>query len=258
MNVPELPNFISLITNSNLKDTHLSHVLHSIEAFTFTALATGTVGIIFILAAKKSSLIPGKMQNALEFLVEALFGLISGILGKKHAVRYFPYLATLFVFIWCNNMMGIIPFFKSSTSVITTTLPLALLTFIYVQYTALTSQGLFKYLYHLAGSPTNLVTYLLAPFMFVLHLIGEISRPITLALRLFGNIFGHDIALGIFAGFGLIIASFILNTAQVPVGLPLQLPFVFMGLLASTVQALVFTLLSTIYLLLAISDDEHH
>ena len=81
--------------------------------------------------------------------------------------------------------------------------------------------------------------------------IGELAKPFSLALRLFGNITGEDTLIAVFVVFGVAILSFS------PVGLPLQIPFYFLGLLLSTIQALVFTLLSTIYILLMLPHEEH-
>jgi len=192
-----------------------------------------------------------------EFLFEALFGLVSSVMGENRARHYFPFLGGLFVFILFNNYVGLIPLFKSPTSAYTTTLPLALIVFFYVQWTAITKLGPLKYLYHLAGEPKETVQYILAPLLFVLHIIGEIARPVTLSLRLFGNIMGEDVLLGVFATLGIGAVAF-LGVAHPPIGLPFQLPFYFLSLIGGLVQAFVFTLLSSIYISLALPHEEDH
>ena len=89
--------------------------------------------------------------------------------------------------------------------------------------------------------------------MLPIHLMGELAKPISLACRLFGNIFGEDMLLVAFASLGITV----LSATHLPIGLPLQLPFMFLALLTSTLQALVFTVLSTIYFLLMLPHDDH-
>jgi F-type H+-transporting ATPase subunit a len=104
-------------------------------------------------------------------------------------------------------------------------------------------------LYHLAGSPKDAVGWMIAPLMFPIEILTQVSRPVTLALRLFGNILGEKIMLGFFALMGITLFYFF----------PIQTPFMFLGLLTGVMQALVFTLLSTIYILLSVPHaDEHH
>jgi F-type H+-transporting ATPase subunit a len=94
---------------------------------------------------------------------------------------------------------------------------------------------------------------MLAPLMLPIHLLGELAKPISLASRLFGNVFGEDMLLVAFVSLGITT----LAATGAPFGLPLQLPFMFLALLTGTLQALVFTVLSTIYLLLMLPHDDH-
>jgi F-type H+-transporting ATPase subunit a len=89
--------------------------------------------------------------------------------------------------------------------------------------------------------------------MLPLHLIEEVAKPLSLSLRLFGNIMGEDVLLGVFAMLGVSMLAFL----KLPIGVPLHLPFIFLAVLLSTIQALVFTLLSTIYFLQMLPHDEH-
>jgi len=100
----------------------------------------------------------------------------------------------------------------------------------------------------------------MSPLFFVLHIIGELAKPVSLALRLFGNILGEDILLGAFLMMGLMVTAAI-GGDHLPAwspGIPLHFPFLFLVLLTSTIQALVFSLLTTIYILLVLPHDEHH
>ena len=92
------------------------------------------------------------------------------------------------------------------------------------------------------------------PLLLPIHVVGEIAKPASLALRLFGNITGEDILVAAFVGLGLMV----LSGLHSPVGLPLNVPFILLGILLSTIQALVFTLLSTIYILLMLPHAEGH
>ena len=88
--------------------------------------------------------------------------------------------------------------------------------------------------------------------MFPIELLVQISRPFTLALRLFGNVLGEDILIAAFALFGIgLVASF-----NSPVGIPLQIPFMLFGMLTSVMQALVFSLLTAVYILLSMPHKE--
>jgi F-type H+-transporting ATPase subunit a len=112
------------------------------------------------------------------------------------------------------------------------------------------NMGVKGFLYHMAGSPKNAVEWMIAPLMFPIELLTQVSRPITLALRLFGNIFGEKILVGFFAMASITLFYFI----------PVQTPFMFLGLLTSVMQAMVFALLSTIYILLSVphGDEVNH
>ena len=139
------------------------------------------------------------------------------------------------------------------------TASLALITFFYAQAVGIKRLGLGGYLHHLAGSPTDVVGWVMVILMFPLHIIGELAKPLSLALRLFGNITGEDTLVAVFTGLGVMLMAVMLGNPDgtAPVGLPLQLPFYFLGLLLSTIQALVFTLLSSIYILMMLPHEEH-
>ena len=141
----------------------------------------------------------------------------------------------------------------SPTSSLNVTVALALVVFLFSQWIGLRELGVVGYFDHLMGNPRSLIGWLLVPLMLPIHVMGELAKPISLSCRLFGNIFGEDMLLVAFASLGVMISSL----AHVPIGVPLQLPFMFLALLTSTLQALVFTVLSTIYILLMLPHDEH-
>ena len=176
-----------------------------------------------------------------------------GILGPRHGPRYVPFLGTLFIYILAMNLFGLIPFMDSPTSSLNVTVSLALVVFLFSQYIGFRELGFVGYFDHMMGSPRTFIGWILVPLMLPIHLMGELAKPISLSCRLFGNIFGEDMLLVAFATLGVTTLSF----AHLPFGLPLQLPFLFLALLTSTLQALVFTVLSTIYFLLMLPHDEH-
>lgn len=224
----------------------------------FSLFVTLFLSFFCIIAYRKRTMVPGKLQNFIEFVVESLTNMIIGIIGEQGR-RYIPFLGTLFVYILTMNILGLFPGMFSSTSKLNTTLALAICVFLFVQFEGIRVQGLFGYFHHLMGSPKSTVEWCLVPLNFPLHVIGELAKPISLSLRLFGNISGEDMLLAIFVGLGILITAGLNPPAWMP-GLPLQLPFIFLALLTSFVQALVFTLLSTIYfsLMTTHEEEEHH
>ncbi len=152
-----------------------------------------------------------------------------------------------------NNLQGLVPFLKAPTSVYNQTAALAICVFGYVQYTGLRKLGIGGYLHHMMGSPEDAIGWGMVPLMLPLHLIEEVAKPVSLSLRLFGNILGEDVLLGVFAGLGVAILAFL----RLPLGVPLHLPFIFLAMLMSTIQALVFTLLATIYFSQMLPHEEH-
>jgi F-type H+-transporting ATPase subunit a len=214
------------------------------------------IGILFVIMARvvyaRREMIPGPFQNAVEMVVEALYNFFYSILGKD-ARRYTPFLGTLFLYVLAMNWIGMIPLGHSPSTSLSITLSLALLVFLYVQWTGIVRLGIVGYLDHLAGQPRDAVMWALVPLMLPLHIVGELAKPMSLALRLFGNITGEDTLIAVFVGMGIAIMPFIGDF----VGIPIQTPFYFLGLLLSTVQALVFTLLSSIYILLMLPHEEH-
>jgi F-type H+-transporting ATPase subunit a len=251
---PEFPNIVEILHHGTHGQSPIVNLLFEYRMVVFSTVVWLFLGILAFLAYRKRSLIPNGLQNFVEWVVEGLTGLVTGILGPG-GVKYVPFIGTLFVYIFCMNLLGLIPGMASPTSKLNTTLALAICVFLYVQYSGIRNLGLLGYIHHLAGSPHSVVEWCLVPLNLPLHIIGELARPVSLSLRLFGNISGEEMLLAIFATLGVTILGF----THLPVGIPLQLPFIFLALLTSFVQALVFTLLTTIYFsLMSTHDEEHH
>ena len=202
---------------------------------------------------KKREMIPGPLQNLIEIMVEGMYDFLGSILGKDTR-QFLPFLGTLFFYILGMNLWGIIPGGFSPSTSLSITASLAILVFLYSQFTGISRLGIGGYFDHLMGSPRDVIGWCLVPLMLPMHIIGEFAKPFSLALRLFGNITGEDILVAAFVGLGITALAFVGS----PVGLPLNVPFILLGLLLSTIQALVFTLLSTIYILMMLPHEEHH
>ncbi len=175
-------------------------------------------------------------RNVFELLVEAIGGLSEQVIGHGSRV-YVPLLATFFLFILASNLLGLVPGFVPPTSDFDITLALGICSFLIFNYYGLKVNGM-DYIKHLMGPMLAL-----APLIFVLELIGVLVRPLSLALRLYGNMSGDHLVLDIFID---------LTKIGVPV------IFYMLGTLVSVIQAFVFTLLSMIYIALSVAHDEGH
>lgn len=193
--------------------------------------------VLSLLATKKLSVVPRGVQNLLEAYVEGMYNFMDSIIPGD--VRpHVPLIATLFIFILVSNWMGNIPGFISPTSNWNTTIAPAIVVFVYYHYWGIKKHGLINYLKHFGGPVP-----FMAPVMFVLETIGHFARVLSLSLRLFGNIMGEEtLALILFT--------------LVPLILPV--PFMFLSIFFGAIQALVYTLLSIVYIALAVEEAEEH
>lgn len=202
---------------------------------------------------------PTRLQVLTEMMIDGFDNFIKGVLGEKNGRFYLPYIGTLFFLVLLLNLMGLVPTLRAPTSSIIITVSLALSTLIVVQLTAWIKLGPLHYLWHLAGSPLTPVQWALSPLFLLLEAMSDfVIKPLSLSLRLMGNILGKDILLGSFLFMGISLAGLLASGSEKYVGLPLGLPFYFLGLLLSTIQALIFALLSSIYILLVLPHDHEH
>ncbi len=252
---PELPNIVTLLSHW-FHDNVIVAFLHHWENIFFAFVVGAGLSILAFLSSRRASLIPGGLQNFMETVVEGLDNFFAGILGKD-ARHFTPFLGTLFLYIWCMNLLGLIPGFMSPSGGVkgglNITVSLAICVFLYVQYTGIRYLGIGGYLHHFAGSPKNAIQWALVPLNLPIHILGELAKPLSLSLRLFGNITGEDVLIAAIAGLGITALAFL----DLPIGLPLHVPFMFFAILTGTIQALVFTLLSTIYFSMMLPHEEH-
>jgi len=179
-------------------------------------------------------------RNIMEMLIEGLLGQFEAVLGdRKMAIRFLPLMGTLFIFILCCNLLGVLPGFLPPTTDTSTNWAMALVVFFVFNIAGFRANGM-GYLKHMMGPMLAI-----APLIFVLEMIGVLFRPFSLQLRLMANLNGDHMVLGIFSEM-----------------IPLLVPCVFLalGIFVSVVQAFVFTLLSTVYVGLSVAhhEEEHH
>jgi len=249
----ELPNWLGLVNHYLVPEGRVHDFIAQWEGMIFAYIIAGLLILVAQLAVRNPTMVPGRLQNVVEMVVETLHNFIVGILGNE-GKRYVPFLGSLFVYILAMNLSGILPGGKSPTASPNTTVALALCVFLYSNYLGLVKNGPIGYVKHLAGSPKSAVEWAFVPIMLPIHILGEIARPVSLSLRLFGNVTGEDVLLFAFVSLGLGALSF-MNS---PIGIPFQFPFILLAFLTSFIQALVFTLLSTIYILLWLPHEEGH
>jgi len=240
---PELPNVITLL-HAKFPHARWASYLIPWQNIVYSLVIVFILFIAAYMASRKMRMIPGRLQNAFEVFAGGVDDLVCGILGARGR-KYTPFIGTLFIYILFMNLIGLVPFMKSSTSSWSTTLALALCVFVYVNYTSIKELGFWGYLYHLMGKPKGVLAFsLVFPLMmFLLHTVSELVRPITLSLRLRSNVWGDDTLLAVLAGFGL-------------KGIPLFVFSAMLVIIASFVQAAVFSLLTTVYFALVWEGEE--
>ncbi len=187
------------------------------------------------LASRHPRIIPRGRQTFLEAIIEFFEGLLVDIIGPE-GKKYLPLVGTIGLFIFTSNLLGLVPGLMSPTSKLNVTAACALTVFIYYHWQGMRSQGVLKYLKHFTGPIP-----LLAPLLLPIEIISHFSRPISLSIRLFGNIFAEELLI-------VVIASII------PFVLPL--PFMAISIFTATIQAFVFVLLTCIYLAGAVTHEE--
>lgn len=173
-------------------------------------------------------------RNFFEIIAEKLFALTESVIGHHDAPTYYPVIGSLFVFIFTCNVIGLIPGLLPPTDNINTTLALGTFVFLYYNYAGLKSNGL-AYLKHFMGP-----IIWLAPLMLLIEFAAHIFRPLSLALRLRGNIMGDHVVLGVFSDL-----------------VPYLLPVIFYGLgvFVAFIQAFVFCLMTMVYISLSTAHD---
>src|SRR2546425_8068523 len=143
-------------------------------------------------ASRNGRLVPRGLHNSLEVVLEQVLGLIDDVIGHNGR-RYLPLIATLGLFILTGNLMSLVPGLVGPTGNLNTTAACALIVFVSYHWIGVRKQGALKYLKHFTGP----VPWWLKPLMFVIEIISHLARPLSLSLRLFGNMTGGHILLAV-------------------------------------------------------------
>ncbi len=231
-------------------------------AITNSLLMAWLAMIVLILAAwlafRKPKLVPRGLQNLLEAVIEAIVNMIHGVTGnRRQAYRLLPLVATIFLFVIVSNWMGLlpgvgsigfmeyiegkevfVPLFRSTFSDLNMTLAIALISVFMTQFFGIAAIGFFKYAKKFINF-SNPINFALG----LLELVAEIAHVISFAFRLFGNVFAGEVLLVVIA-------------VLVPYIAPL--PFYFLEIFVGFIQALVFALLTAVFIAIASIDHEAH
>jgi len=240
---------------------------------------------------KNPQLIPGKRQNAVEFIIEFLYGQVEKILGPKVTKQAFPLLATLFIFITVANWFGLLPgvgtfgfdphlhsgewssghiatpILRPATADMNLTLGMALASFLVWFTITIREIGFGGFLMHTFGPKGGLKGAMGVALAVIFFLVGWIEvvsilvRPLTLSLRLYGNIFAGENLLHSMGNLGSVLGikgSGLLNFVNFVTVVLFQLPFYFMELLVGVLQGMVFAMLNVVFIKLSTTHDEGH
>lgn len=227
--------------------------------FWFPVLASASSVLLLIIIAYVSGfarLNPEKMSDN-DLLPPKKFGLFAFIelswsvvlstlestIGEKNWVRFVPVLGGTFFLLLITNLSGVFPGFEPATATMSFTFGAAVVIFIYFNYYGFKEAG-FDYIKHLAGP-----VIWIAPLMFVIELVSVFARPISLSLRIFGNVTGDHFVFSIFSG--------LMKDIYIPF-IPIPAVFLAFGAFVACVQAFIFMTLSAVYIKLALDSKEHH
>ena len=189
------------------------------------------------------------LRGTFEIIAEFLVWLGDSAMGKENR-KYLPFAGTLFVFLLTMNLFGLIPGFVMPTHLAEINLGLAITVFILYNFWGIKEVGILAYLKHMFG-PFSGWMIPLGVFLFCVEVLSHLIRPMSLTLRLYGNMTGDHMVLGVFTD---------MTRGLFEQGIPMPIPvvFYFMGTLVSLIQAFVFTLLTMIYIRLATAHEEEH
>ncbi|MFC1488250.1 F0F1 ATP synthase subunit A [Thermodesulfobacteriota bacterium] len=204
----------------------LDHFAHAYPHVIYSWVVMTLLIVMGAIGAKSVSLIPTKMQNFLEIIISGMEEFMVDITGEEGR-EYFFIIATVFLYILVCNLIGLVPGFFPPTANLNTTLSCAIVVVFATHVIGIKHHGA-KYVKHFMGPMLAM-----APLIFIIEIIGHTARLLSLSFRLFGNMVGHEIVLGIlFMLAGLFFAP---------------LPIMALGIFVSFIQAFVFFLLSIIY-----------
>jgi F-type H+-transporting ATPase subunit a len=231
------------------------------NAFLIGAIVSGALMLFTRRIVEHWKEVPRGAQNVLEIIVESLLDLVQSVTqDRKQALQFFPLIATIFLFVLCSNWAGllpglgtvglthgevghatIIPFLRSTSADLNFTLALSLITVLTIQFTGIAAMGIVKYGQKFFVSPLH-KPYGIGTAVGILELVSEIGKTISFTFRLFGNVFAGEVLLTVMLHL-------------VPYFLPL--PFLFLEIFVGFIQAVVFAMLTLVFLKMATIPPEH-
>jgi len=204
----------------------LGHFAHSYPHVIYSWFVILLLVLLAFLATRKIRMIPAKGQSFFEIVVSGMEEFMVDITGEEGR-WFFPLIATVFIYIATCNLLGLVPGFFPPTASINTTLSCAVTVFVFTHYIGIKYHGI-KYIKHFLGP-----IWWLIPIIMPIEIISHLARVLSLSIRLFGNITGHELVLGIL---------FLLAGAFLA-----PLPIMVMGIFVAFLQAFIFFLLSIMY-----------
>ncbi|HBB15893.1 MAG TPA: ATP synthase F0 subunit A [Syntrophus sp. (in: bacteria)] len=199
---------------------------HHLVVVSYSWFVMGLLALFSFLATRRMSIIPGGVQNVMETILGGFDDLVTETMGPEGR-KFFPLIATLGLYILASNLIGLFPGFESPTANLNTTVSVAIVVFITTHVVGIRLHGM-KYIKHFLGP-----IWWLTPLMVVIEIVSHLARPLSLSVRLFGNIMGEDKVLAVVV-------------LLVPFLVPLPV-FVLM-IFTSFIQTVVFMLLAMMYI----------
>jgi F-type H+-transporting ATPase subunit a len=204
----------------------LEHFAHNYPHVIYSWVVMAILIIFSMLAARGIRMIPTKQQNLIEIIISGIEDFMVDITGEEGR-WLLPLVATVFIYIFSSNLIGLVPGFFPPTASLNTTLSCALTVVVFTHFIGIKYHGI-KYIKHFTGP-----VWWMIPIIFPIELIGHLARILSLSFRLFGNMMGHEMVLAILFGLaGMFFAP---------------LPIMALGVFVALVQAFVFFLLSIMY-----------
>ena len=247
------------------------------------ALVTAVLLWFFRSAMKPKALVPGKKQNFVELIVEFLYNQVEGIVGPKIAPGAFPLLATIFIYVTISNLVGLLPgvgtigfsshvgalhstshvetpLLRPGTADMNLTFGIAICSLIVWLFITIREMGVGGTLFHIFGPKGDVKGFMKYPLILVFGLVGIIEvisilfRPMTLSLRLYGNVYAGE---NLLHTMGSLVQSGI-PTVDFIFSILIPLPFYFLEILVGVLQGMVFALLCAVFIKLSTTHDDSH
>ena len=228
-------------------------------------IVMGILLVVAVVATRRLQMVPRGSQNLMEVVLEQFVNELDETIGHGGR-RYLPLIATLGLFILTSNLMGLVPGLIAPTANLNTTVACALIVFFTYHWIGVRKQGLVPYLKHFAGP----VPTALKPLMFVIEIISHCARPLSLSLRLFGNMMAGHILLAIFFFMmgldGMLGWALSGSLGGILIGAPaaaILVVFVIgfllpLKILVAVIQTFIFCKLAMLYIAAAVEETEHH